>query len=75
MEGVVWTYMGSNIDSFKGSEVVIPAKASADMLPALKIFSIAHSSNCCKESHTFIKYWDMRSSLTSYSFGICPMMS
>ena len=75
MERVVWTYMGSNIDSFKGSEVVIPAKASAYTLVAQKIFSIAHSSNCCKESHTFIRYWDMCSSLASYSFGKCPTMS
>ena len=75
MEGAVWTYMGSNMNSLMGSEVAILAKALACMLVVRGILSTTHSSNRFKESCTFIKYLDMRSSLASYSFCICPTMS
>ena len=75
MEGVVWTYMGSSMNSLLRSEVAIPAKASTCMLVVQGILSTTHSSNRFKESCTFIKYLDMRSSLAPYSFCICLTMS
>lgn len=45
MEGAVWTYMGSNMDSLMESETTIPSKASTYMLTIQGIFSITHSSN------------------------------
>ena len=75
MEGLACTYMGSNMASLMGSETVILANASPRTLSARWTFSIVHSSNCCRVPRTFVRYWDMRSSLAPYSFCICPTMS
>ena len=69
MEGSVCTCMGNKMASLMGREAVILARASARTLSARGIFSMVHSSNCCRVSLTFVRYRAMRSSLARIPFA------
>ena len=73
MKGLTYTCMGSNMAYFIGSEAAIPARASTSIFSARGTFSIVHSPNYFRVSRTFVRYWDMCSSLALYSFYTCPM--